>query len=62
MRAAKRGIAPCISQPPKATAEAAIKKAEELIDQGKNNVTILAPDGRAYQQNEFGLLPKGGNS
>jgi hypothetical protein len=37
----------------------AIAKAKELSDLGKQDVTILAPDGKAYQSGEFPLLLKG---
>jgi hypothetical protein len=37
----------------------AIAKAKELSDLGKQDVTILAPDGKAYQSGEFHLLLKG---
>jgi hypothetical protein len=42
------------------TAVDAIAKATELSDLGKQDVTILAPDGRTYQSSEFPLLLKGG--
>ena len=42
------------------TAVDAVAKATELSDLGKQDVTILAPDGKAYQSGEFALLLKGG--
>jgi hypothetical protein len=38
------------------TAKSAIERADELMKQGLQNVSITAPDGRRYRPDEFGTL------
>lgn len=42
------------------TAEAALRKAQEMSRIGCYNIHIITPEGRDYHSSEFGDLPRGG--
>jgi hypothetical protein len=41
------------------TAEAALRKAQEMSRTGCYNIHIITPEGRDYHSSEFGDLPRG---